>query len=95
MADGVQSAVVGGLLGQLGPSVHQDGHGYLQLDFRCVWTVENIPDEHSVAFVIDDMAMEYRVIHLVMPTIYSSLTQLTIVENLLESTVVLQHQTLS
>lgn len=30
--------------------------GYPQLDFRCVWTVENVPDDRSVAFVVNDMA---------------------------------------
>ena len=30
--------------------------GYPQLDFRCVWTVENIPTGRSVAFIIDETA---------------------------------------
>ena len=29
---------------------------YPQLNFRCVWTVENIPDQRSVAFVMDTTA---------------------------------------
>ena len=48
----------GGRLSGTGGHFHSPGWpvDYPQLDFRCIWFVGNIPDERSIAFVVNDTA---------------------------------------
>ena len=48
----------GGRLTGTSGSFHTPGwpERYPQLDFRCVWTVDSIPEQHSAVFVVDDSA---------------------------------------